>query len=383
MPVYPFLQSVFYRPGLSDNEFFLQGKYVNLILSIVLLAGLVLIMRRSFDPLRCLNLMLIVAFTVFIYKAGWFQSELLFYFLNFCLFLLLWRLLEQPSLPLAALTGVVAGLAHLTKASILPGLAVFLVVGGVHRLWVLWRNRRTVTTASSTRPAPAFFLVALLVILFFLATVYPYIRENKRIFGQYFYNVNSTFYIWYDTWEEAKDGTRAHGDRVGWPDMPADQIPSLSKYLREHSAAHIMDRLLQGVNRLWGNAVGSLGYLKYPLGYVGILVGAMLWQRKRTRALMTAHPLLCVFLLAYFVAYFLLYAWYSPIAGGNRLILAQFVPLMFTLTTGWQALLRSSKLNFGGQIDTLLVVDLIVLGVLAIDIYFVLTARVGTVYGGS
>jgi hypothetical protein len=130
MPVYPFVQSLFHCPGLTDEEFFIRGKYVNLILSLGLLAGLALVLRPFFHWLHTLNLMLIVAFTVFIFKAGWFQAELLFYFVNFCLFLLMCRLLWQPSWPLAILAGIVAWLAHLTKASILPGLVIFLMLAG-------------------------------------------------------------------------------------------------------------------------------------------------------------------------------------------------------------------------------------------------------------
>ena len=35
----------------------------------------------------------------------------------------------------------------------------------------------------------------------------PYLSTSKRVFGQYFYNVNSTFYMWYDDWPHASVGT--------------------------------------------------------------------------------------------------------------------------------------------------------------------------------
>jgi hypothetical protein len=127
MPVYPLIQSLFYRPGMTAEAFFARGKYVNLVLSLGLLVGLAIIFRKYFSWLHSLNLLLIVAFTVFIFKAGYFQTELLYYFLNFCLFLLIWRFLQRTSWWLAILTVIVAGLTHLTKASILPGLAIFLV----------------------------------------------------------------------------------------------------------------------------------------------------------------------------------------------------------------------------------------------------------------
>jgi len=56
-----------------------RGKYVNLVLSLGLLVGLAIIFRKYFSWLHSLNLLLIVAFTVFILKAGYFQTELLFF----------------------------------------------------------------------------------------------------------------------------------------------------------------------------------------------------------------------------------------------------------------------------------------------------------------
>ncbi|TFG72587.1 MAG: hypothetical protein E4H27_02330, partial [Anaerolineales bacterium] len=43
MPVYPFLQSLFYKPDMTDEALFEQGKTINLVLSLILLAGLFLI----------------------------------------------------------------------------------------------------------------------------------------------------------------------------------------------------------------------------------------------------------------------------------------------------------------------------------------------------
>ncbi len=54
MPLYPFLQGMFYRPGMTDGEFFAQGKQVNLILSLVLLAALYWIFRRYLASVLCI-----------------------------------------------------------------------------------------------------------------------------------------------------------------------------------------------------------------------------------------------------------------------------------------------------------------------------------------
>ena len=281
MPVYPFLQSLFYRPGMSDEAFFVRGKYVNLILSLILLTGLTFIFFRFFHWLHAVNLMLIVAFTVFVFKASYFQTELLFYFINFCLFLLMWRLLQQPSYLLAILTGFVAGLAHLTKASIIPGLVLFLLFMGIQGGWRLYQNRHSEKHVTFNMTFTSYFLVIVLVGLCFLITVYPYISTNKRVFGSYFYNVNSTFYVWYDSWEEAKHGTKKHGDRFGWPNMPHEKIPSMSKYLREHTLQQILARFQNGGQRILHNVISSYGYLKFTMIYFSLLIVAIVWHLTR------------------------------------------------------------------------------------------------------
>jgi hypothetical protein len=384
MPVYPFLQSLFYNPKLQSEVFFQEGKLRNLILSMLILVVLALIFFRNFDALHAINSSLIIAFTIFIFKAGWFQAELLFYFLNFTLFYLLWRLLQRPSYLLAILAGIVAGLAHLTKASILPGLVIWLLVASLQHLWNMFHQRRLAEQNTLTFLSKSHLAVVPLVGLVFLASVFPYIQTSKRVFGSYFYNVNSTFYMWYDSWKEATNGTKAHGDRLGWPDMPPEEIPSMSKYLREHSAIQISLRFVNGGQVVMEQVIHSYGYFKYIAFYSGLMLLAALWQWKRTWKLIQANLFLVSFAVIYFTAYFLLYSWYSPIVPGNRLILAQFVPLLFAVSAGLHTLLGGSDIKISGlRIERLTTINLAILCVLAVDIFFILTMRVGHIIGGT
>ena len=75
MPVYPFFQSLFYNEQMEDQEFFIRGKYVNIVLSLVILSCLFFIFRKYFDLFHSINLLLITAFSVFIFKAAYFQCE--------------------------------------------------------------------------------------------------------------------------------------------------------------------------------------------------------------------------------------------------------------------------------------------------------------------
>jgi hypothetical protein len=384
MPVYPFLQSLFYHPKLRKRIFFQEGQLRNLILSLPLLAILAFIFFRRFKPIHAFSSILIIAFTIFIFKAGWFQAELLFYFLNFIMFFLMWRLLQRPSYLFAILAGLTAGIAHLTKASVLPGLVIWLVVAGIQQLWPAIENRGQFFKGHMPLISNTRILVVPLTGLVFLATIFPYIQTSKRVFGSYFYNVNSTFYLWYDSWEQATNGTKAHGDRVGWPDMPAEEIPSMSKYLREHTPAQIVMRFVNGAQAVMGQAIHSYGYFKYITFYASLLLLAAILKWRQAWQLIQTNWFLILFVTIYFVVYFLLYFWYAPITSDNRLILAQFIPLLFTVSAGLHALLGETRLQIGKiRLHALSAINLVVLCVLSVDIYFILTIRIGQMIGGK
>ncbi|MCP5100278.1 MAG: hypothetical protein GY943_32405 [Chloroflexi bacterium] len=384
MPIYPAIQSLFYQIDMPNELFFKQGKYLNLYLSFGILFILLFIFRNFFSWLHSFTLLTIVAFTVFMFKAGYFQTELLFYFANFGLFLLMTTLIKRLSWRTAILTGIAAGLTHLIKASILPGLMLFLVIASIKWI-ILWYNKRRTSTQNTSPKITIIHLLSIpLVGLVFLLTVFPYISTSKSIFGQYFYNVNSTFYIWYDSWAEAREGTRAHGDRVGWPDMPSTEIPSMSNYLRGHTTTQIVARFVNGGKDLLTKVKNSYGYFNYVLILMGLFTLAIYHSRQQMRSIVKANPFLCLFLVLYFAGYFLLYAWYVPISSGNRFILAQFLPLIFTLSWGIMTLLRSSYINLGGlSIPTIRIANLALLLVLIVDLHFYLLERVTVMYGGS
>jgi hypothetical protein len=390
MPVYPLLLATIYKPGMSYDAYFLRGKVLNLILSLLILSGFLWIFRKTLSRFLSINLLLTIAFSVFMYKASFVQAELLFYAVNFVFFLLMWRMLahDRPPLSLAIATGVVAGVAHLTKASILPGLLLFLSFGALK--WGLYLAQHRAKARAGRRAlarAASPLLGLLLVGAAFLVTVSPYIITSKRVFGHYFYNVNSTFYMWYESWEEARDGTKAHGDRVGWPDMPLEEIPSMRKYLREHTLGEILWRFISGAQQTWESVRGSYGYHLYIFAYGGFLSLAALRYRARAWRRIKAAPFEHLFLVAYFAAYGLLYAWYAWITWGNRFILAQFVPMIYVLGRGLEYLLRPATVTLRRDqphtMPALLAMNLVMVGFTVSHIAAVLLPNIDAIFGGS
>jgi hypothetical protein len=367
MPVYPFLQSLLYRPGMSDDEFFRRGKAFNIGLSVVLLFLTYVLLSRWLDPLAATAIVLVTAFTVFVFKAGYFQCELLFYFLNLFFFVLCIENLRRSNVFRAALLGLAAGVAYLTKASVLPGIVLFLVCYA----WgaMIRRDgepaRRDGSRLRSAGRAAVFVLV-------FLGVVYPYIRTSKHAFGRYFYNVTSTFYFWYDSWEEAELGTKAHGDRVGWPRMPADQIPSARKYWREHTLSQTASRLSTGLWTVVSVAWSSYGYLKYAFVYVLAGVFFLLHRRRIVaRALLSGSAAAaCVFVALYFASHLLLYSWYTPVADGNRLTLSLFLPGLSSISYFLSRTAGRSPARYGRFVVSPAVIHGFVIAALCLDLAF-------------
>jgi len=386
MPVYPFLQSLFYERGMPDEVFFQQGKFRNVLLSIVILISVFFIFHTRFSLLTSLPAILITIFTVFIFKAPFFQCELFFYFLNFLAFIGYLKLLDKPNWSLGLFTGLIIGLAHLTKASILPGLILF---AGFYLFRIVQKIIQNKASCSNNiagfnnylrKPLP----LALLLISFFLL-IWPYISTSKKVFGHYFYNVNSTFCMWYDSWAEYAKGTRSHGDRIGWPTMPEEEIPSPTKYFKTHSLKQIAFRLKNGAVKTVHKMMSSYGYFKFLLFYTLCAI-YLIWKNKRLlKSIYSRYSYQILFSLVFFSTYFLLYAWYVPIASGNRFVLALFLPYLYVvnLVINYPEFQAPSITIRNRSYNCKEILNWIMLMLIIMDIPLILGWRIGSIYGGN
>jgi len=379
MPVYPFIQSLLYRPGVDSETFFKQGKRLNVALSLIVLLGVYAVLRTVAQQFEAVITTLVAAFTLFAYKAPYCQPELLFYGVNLGLFALLVELVERPRAGVALAAGAVAALAHLIKGSVLPGVALTTGCLGIQALCGL---RRVEDERQVHRPLVA----AVLLVVTFLALLSPYLVDSKRIFGRYFYNATTTFYFWYDSWDEVVQGTRSHGDRVGWPDLPADQIPGPAKYFREHTPRQGIWRIARGLNIIRRNVFSLWTCGNYALLYLAF-TGAVIAGQTRDFARWLAagrRPLLAAFLATYFGGYLLLYAWFAPVSGGPRLVLALFLPALYVCLGFLSRSPLSSRPTrlFGRELYTGTFFVLVLL-LLLIEVVTIFPVRTGSTYFGD
>lgn len=337
MPIYPLLLSLFYEPNMDPQTFFERSKRVNILLSLLILTGLFFIFKEKLGLGPGTNLLLITSFSVFMFEASNATADVLFYFLNFLSFLAMCRLLVNPSLRYGALTGLLWGISYLTKASVLAGITLFYMILALRIVSLICKavseklNRRRYLRDIRTHIACGLFLT----FAFFL-TISPYLAQNKKIFGHYFYNVNTTFYMWYNSWNEIEKGTRAYGDRKSWPKMPPELIPSAQKYFQEHTARQVGGRIREGAWKIAKTCMKSYGYFKYILIFSFFFLFLRFFDKRHRKRSSQPRTLVLFFIFSYFTAYGLLYSWWGKLDAGDRYILTLFIPFMLMLSIAIQ-----------------------------------------------
>ena len=330
MPLYPALISMVYEPSMSHEEYFLLCKAASVLWALVLSGIVLAVFWRVSDPATATVGTLVCMFTMFVYRAPYVQAELTYYVLAMLDFALLLELLRRPRLWLATLIGVLAGLTHMTKASMPPALALTAAGLGVYAMNRLWRARRDGSVRAAVLASCNAAACYAVIIVGFLGVGHQYfLRSYERFNGRPFYNVNSQFYIWYDNWEQVEAGTKAHGDRRGWPAMPAEDLPSMGKYLREHDLADILARFVAGLDRQWEIVVRSYGFLEFLFAYVVAAIAIYLGSRRARHERSEHRPAVTLFTVGYFAGYASLYVWYTPIGNGVRFMLSLFLPAMY------------------------------------------------------
>jgi hypothetical protein len=387
MPLYAAFLSLFYRQDMSDPRFFEVGRDANIYLSLALLAIVWLVARRYLPPHPAANLTGVAAFGWFIFKAGYTQSELLFYTLFFLAFVACLELFESRTewrLPLRGATaGALCALAHLTKAATLPFVGIVLAAGTGWTFAPLMAPGKSAHAARRSTLRRLASLAALA--LAFIVVLWPYISNSKRVFGRYFYNVNSTFYVWYDNWPLASVGTLLHGDGQHWPTMPESELPGPARYWREHSVGQIVDRLEGGFHDMGVVVRRDFDLIPYLALYLGMFGWLCITRRRSIRDIIREHPWSVLFVPLYGATYLLATAFYYPISGTGtgRFLLAHALPLFFVLSrifasrrlsdTRW----RAGSVAFGlGDFNQL------VSAVILFNVAFRVWPRLMTTYGG-
>jgi hypothetical protein len=167
----------------------------------------------------------------------------------------------------------------------------------------------------------------------FAVIIFPYAQSLKQRFGHYFYNVNTTFYIWYDDWAEVEEEEAKHQFVTQWPDhLSDDELPSLRNYVREHTFQQITARFETGFRAQYRNIVTkAFGVTNYWISYLFILIMGFLTNIGGFRKFVISNAIPLIFVIAYFAGYLIAFAWYCPIACGPRFTFALYIPFLICI----------------------------------------------------
>ncbi|MEA3351041.1 MAG: hypothetical protein U9Q82_10500 [Chloroflexota bacterium] len=364
MPVYTFMQAVFYDPEKSLAETFYIGKQVNIFLSMILLIVLLLIFK-SYLPLRkAFNLTLIIAFSSFIFKAAYFTTEILYYFISFLGFVLLCKMLKKPGITLGIITGIILGIGNLTKASILPGLLIFAAIYVLKEV-ARWLSlvRKDAQGCSEKKLAKTNLVSLILLLVFFLGVIGPYLRESKIKFGQYFYNP-AHIVIWYESWEEALEIREIYH---GWHNIPPEETPGPLWYLQKHTLSQIVQRVKYGFSKQFENIRYQFNFFNYPYLFALLAIFVVIVNFRKSLGLFQSNLFLIGFVILYLIGYFLAIVWYSPISCLWRFIYGLHLPFMFSAFISIFAITKNTRYGKFKAIDFTVSIMLV------FDIYYVLT----------
>jgi|CXWL01.1.fsa_nt_gi hypothetical protein len=332
MPLVPVVASLVH--DADWEQFVNRASWLAIALSVVLLGAIAFVAYRSLSPLLATAFLLIVAVAVFAPQASYVQADLAYYALFFCSWWAMSRLIERPTLFRAIVVGLLLGLTYLTKASVL--LAVPVLFGVLVLRAVLSRSNKIARAAQATaspsnqRSVKRIVGAAVVTMLVFLAVIFPYLRNNNERFGRYFYNVNTTFFVWCDSWSQAQRFAEKYAIDQHYPDALPDAIPGPQNYWRTHSMEQIGRRLAYGLKTLGRLAVesASLKYLVFLAAFAGIL---SIVNPSSARNIIQHHRWSLVLSGLLCCAYVLAYSWYVVVAYGDRFILSLVPPLLFAL----------------------------------------------------
>lgn len=233
MPIFNYFLSLFYDLNLNELKNYYNLKIANLALTSFLSMLFFLKLNKKFQ-----NKFIFINFSFFVLVIPIFAlvHQLLvesIFFISFCLMLVYFeQFYDEPSSQNAIKLGFAGAFCYLLKYT---GLTVFFAISLFTVIFGLL-NKKTI------------YVKKFIIVFFtFFILVSPYLYENYTNFNNHiFYNVNSEFYFWADSWEEIVDGVRANNDRVGWPTMDDSELPSFEKYVSEHSFSDVYNRFLFG-----------------------------------------------------------------------------------------------------------------------------------------
>ncbi|MEM7147917.1 MAG: hypothetical protein AAF591_22630, partial [Verrucomicrobiota bacterium] len=375
-PLWPYVAGHLAWDG-DHREYFRRGKWLNVVWAGVFCVGLGVVMAlRRWSLLGVMNLVLLAGFGALVLRATFFQPEPLYYVFFFIAWVCCLRLLWRNPLWLYGVLGLSGGLAYLAKSSVQPLLAVFVGVTVLKLVWLWWEKRKKGDGEGESGGGDWSWrrhLAGLgVLVVVFLGVSSPRLIYAEETYGSGFHSYPG-YWMWMDSFPDGVVFMQTHGSKEALEGLAAEERPSAGNYLRTHSAGAFWERLTSGTGRVvgdffapsrvknwegkemraWKRVMPGRGwYLGWLAAILGILAAAAWWRWRGERKgeddkggceCGGATVLAMVFVAGTVGVYALAYGWYVAIGKGDRFMMALYLPLVFTLLWGCEALVRRAE----------------------------------------
>ena len=316
MPLFNYLLFLFYDSSLDGQSIYERLQLANIILTISINFAFFYLLKRYFSS--TLLALITNTFILFLPLSA-FVGEVIVestYYAFFCIYLLVFFNIKESNKPSDFIKfGFAGAILYLFKAT---GLLIFLI----SVVYLLYRMPNKNNIKNILYSLSAFFI-----------TTAPYLIENYIKFRKnIFYNVNTTFYVWYDSWEQVENGTKKYGDRVGWPNIDESLIPSASKYLQSHTLTEVLERFYFGLESFLQHylILGSNGFIFFlSIIMISLLNYFIFKNRKLINRKSIEFELKYTFILLSILLPTSF--WYSYIANSVRFTILLFIPVYILL----------------------------------------------------
>ena len=350
MPLFNYFLSLFYDLNLSELENYYNLKIANLTLTSVLSFLFFLKINKKFEnKFILLNL----SFFILIIPTFALVHQLLvesIFFLGFCLLLIYFeQFYDNPSKENSIKLGLAGATVYFLKYT---GLTVFFAISLFTVIFGLISKKKN------------YIKKFLIVFLTFFIIISPYLYENYSNFNKHiFYNVNSEFHIWADSWEEIVNGVRANNDRIGWPTMEESELPSFSKYVSEHTLSDVINTFSYGFKSI-GSDYFSLNKLGSHITFVLIsIVLLIIYLANKGNLFYLLKPSYFDMITILTVGFIIVSsAFMSYISTGLRYTLPIAIPLFLMVFLKLDKInIQNNNKTFGSIFVLLIIVDIFIL----------------------
>lgn len=264
-PLFPWLLRGYV--GESPEVVFEAGKWMNFILSAIILVVFALAAARAFSFPGAAAVVIMGGFGVILERSGFFTSDALYFLLVVMTWLCALSLIRQNVLWLYGVFGVLIGLSYLTEPFIWPVVAGFVGVSLIRSLWVSFSSRRDKGDTGLWTPSNQIVGFAMMIAAFLLVTG-PRLTYAGKTFGDPFHSYHR-YFVWMESPAEAAQFRQAHPAKAQLEAIPPEEVPGVRKFLREKGALALASRGWEGaLAQVKSSVLGRGGWI---LGY-GFLV---------------------------------------------------------------------------------------------------------------